>query len=80
MANTSSAQKKVKVIRKKTAQNVAVKSALKTAIKTFENAPSNENFNFAAKKIDQAANKNIIHKNTAARKKSQLAKKLNKGA
>ncbi|MBQ8903825.1 MAG: 30S ribosomal protein S20, partial [Oscillospiraceae bacterium] len=31
----------------------------------------------AMKKVDQAAAKNLIHKNAAARKKSQLAKKLN---
>ena len=33
---------------------------------------------FACKKIDQAAAKNLLHKNTAARKKSNLVSKLNR--
>ena len=61
-----------------------VKSALKTAIKKFEAAveagdkvKAAEELSFVTKKIDQAVAKGILHKNTAARKKSQLAQKLN---
>lgn len=83
MPNIKSAKKRVKVIEKKTLRNQMVKSLIKTAIKRFETAvnahdaaAAKENFAFAVKKIDQAVAKGIIKKNTASRKKSQLAKKL----
>lgn len=83
MPNIQSAKKRVKVIEKKTLRNQMVKSLIKTAIKRFETAvnahdaaAAKENFAFAVKKIDQAVAKGIIKKNTASRKKSQLAKKL----
>ena len=83
MPNIKSAKKRVLVIAKKTAQNKAVNSALKTEIKKANaaveaNADNKvEAVRVAIKKIDQAAAKGIMHKNTAARKKSALAKKLN---
>lgn len=84
MPNIKSAKKRVKVIEKKTLRNQMVKSALKTAIKRFDaavdakdGAVAKDNFRFAVKKIDQAVAKGILAKNTASRKKSQLAKKLN---
>lgn len=84
MPNIKSAIKRVSVIEKKTLQNNMVKSAYKTAVKTFEAAVAEgdkskaENaFKEAVKKIDQACTKGVIVKNTAARKKSNLAKKLN---
>ena len=85
MPNIKSAKKRVKVIEKKTAINTARKTALKTAIKKFEAAAEAGNkseaevlFKDAVKKLDQAANRNLVHKNKAARKKSQLALKLAK--
>ncbi len=83
MANIKSAKKRVKVIASKTARNKATKSALKTAIKKAyyavdTNADNKqEAVRLAVKKIDQAAAKGILHKNTAARRKSNLAKRLN---
>lgn len=83
MPNIKSAKKKVKVIKAKTLVNKARKSNLKTVIKKAELAISTNAENkaqavsFACKKIDQACAKGIMHKNCAARKKSQLAKKLN---
>ena len=84
MPNIKSAKKRVLVIKKKTLQNQMVKSALKTAIKKFEalvesgdKKAAAEALSLVTKKIDQAAAKGILHKNTAARKKSQLAQKLN---
>ena len=80
MPNTKSAKKRVKVIAARTARNKAVRSALRTAIKKAvvaaeTGAPNtNECVRIAVKKIDQAAAKGILHKNTAARKKSALAK------
>jgi len=84
MPNIKSAIKRVSVIEKKTLQNNMVKSAYKTAVKKFESAVEAGNKEEAAvelksavKKIDQACTKGVIKPNTAARKKSNLAKKLN---
>ena len=84
MPNIKSAIKRVSVIEKKTLQNNMVKSAYKTAVKKFEQAAEAGNleeakvlFSEATKKIDQACTKGVIVKNTAARKKSSLSKKLN---
>ena len=84
MPNIKSAKKRVKIIEKKTLRNSMVKSAYKTAIKKFETAleagkldEAKTLFSEATKKIDQACTKGVIVKNTAARKKSNLAKKLN---
>ncbi len=85
MPNIKSAKKRVKVIAKKTLINQMHKTALKTAVKKFEAAAEANNkeninplFNEAVKKIDQGVKQGIIHKNAAARKKSQLALKLAK--
>lgn len=84
MPNIKSAKKRVKVIEKKTLNNNMIKSAYKTAVKKFEQAIEAGNmeeaktlFSEATKKIDQACTKGVIVKNTAARKKSSLSKKLN---
>lgn len=84
MPNIKSAKKRVKVIEKKTMQNKMRKTALKTAIKKYEAALNAgdktvafQAFKTAVKKVDQAAAKGIIHKNTAARKKSSFTHKLN---
>ncbi len=76
MANIKSAKKRVRVIQAKTLRNKMARSALKTAIKKAESGDK-ESVTLAIKKVDQAAAKGLIHKNKAARKKSQLAKKLN---
>ena len=86
MPNIKSAKKRVKVIATKTAQNKAMKSALKTYIKKAyvaldTNADNKaEAVRLAVKKIDQAVAKGLVHKNTAARMKSSLAKRLNAAA
>ncbi len=84
MPNIKSAIKRVSVIEKKTLRNNMIKSEYKTAIRRFEEALASNNveeatklFSVATKKIDQACTKGVIVKNTAARKKSNLAKKLN---
>lgn len=84
MPNIKSAIKRVNVIEKKTLRNNMIKSSYKTAVKKFEQAIEAKNideakvlFVDATKKIDQACTKGVIVKNTAARKKSNLAKKLN---
>ena len=84
MPNIKSAKKRVKIIEKKTLTNNMIKSAYKSAVKKFEQAVEAGNveeaktlFSAATKKIDQACTKGVIVKNTAARKKSSLSKKLN---
>ena len=86
MPNIKSDKKRVKVSDTKTMQNKAINSQLKTEIKKANAALESGAENKAAavrvaiKKIDQAAAKGILPKNTAARKKSALAKKLNASA
>ncbi len=85
MPNIKSAKKRVKVAAAKTAQNKVLTSAMRTEIKKANAAIENntegkqEAVRVAIKKIDKAAAKGIIKKNTAARKKSSLARKLNAG-
>ena len=84
MPNIKSAKKRVKVIEKKTLRNNMIKSGYKSAVKKFDQAVEAGNIDEAkvllseaTKKIDQACTKGVIVKNTAARKKSSLSKKLN---
>ncbi len=85
MPNIKSAKKRVKVIETKTLRNQMIKSNLKTCIRKFEEYIANGDKENAVaicreayKKIDKAVAKGIFHKNTAARKKSLLATKINK--
>lgn len=85
MANIKSAQKRIKVTAIKTAANKSIKTEIKTYIKRFEAAVEGNNFdeakellNLVDKKLKRAAQKNIVHKNTASRKVSRLTKKMNK--
>ena len=86
MPNIKSAKKRVKVIATKTMINKAINSDLKTNIKkanqAIETGSENkaEAVRVAMKKIDKAAAKGILHKNTAARRKAALARKLNASA
>ena len=84
MPNIKSAIKRVSVIEKKTLRNNMIKSGYKSAVKKFEQAVEAGNkeeatklFSAATKKVDQACTKGVIVKTTAARKKSNMAKKLN---
>ena len=84
MPNIKSAIKRVKVTEKNAKENASIKTAYKTAIKNFKAAveagqkeKAEELFRLATKAVDHAADKNVIKSNTASRKKSSLAKKLN---
>ena len=84
MPNIKSAIKRVSVIEKKTLRNNMIKSGYRTAVRKCEEAIAAGDvanaetlFSAATKKLDQACAKGVIVKNTAARKKSNLAKKLN---
>lgn len=83
MANIKSAKKRVKVLATKTLRNKTINTALKTDIKKANIAIESNDANkaeavrVAIRAIDKASAKGILHKNTAARKKSALAHKLN---
>lgn len=84
MPNIKSAIKRVSVIEKKTMQNSMIKSEYKTAVRKFDAAVTEGNkekaeelLKVATQKIDTACSKGVIKKNTASRKKSNIAKKLN---
>ncbi|ANY68573.1 30S ribosomal protein S20 [Paenibacillus algorifonticola] len=84
MPNIKSAIKRVKTSEKRRALNASQKSALRTAVKSADQAIAGTDVAVAktaliaaTKKLDKAVTKGLIHKNAAARKKSRLAKKLN---
>jgi small subunit ribosomal protein S20 len=84
LPNIKSAKKRVLITSTKTLQNKMFKTSLKTAIKKYDAAlaagdktAAAETYKAAVKKIDRAVAHGIIHKNNAARKKSQFTTKLN---
>ena len=84
VAHSLSAKKRVRQNTKKRAINRARKSQVKTQVKHFEAAVSSgdveaarEQYRLVVKKLDKTAATSTMHKRTAARKKSRLAKKLN---
>ena len=84
LPNIKSAKKRVEVIAVKTLQNKMTKSALKTAVKKFDaacasgdKAAASAAYTDVIKKMDKAVAKGIVHKNNAARHKSQFTLKLN---
>lgn len=84
MPNIKSAKKRVLVTEKKTARNKAIKSEVKSEVKKFlalvqsgDKAAATAKFPTTCSVIDGAVSKGVLKKNTAANKKSGLAKKLN---
>lgn len=83
MPNIKSAIKRVKTTSTRTLRNAAAKSALRTSVKKFEVALASKDANAAVllknacRSLDKAVTKGLLHKNTAARKKSRLTKKFN---
>lgn len=80
MANNPSAIKRIRQTATKTDRNRAHVSAMRTAVKNFRAAAAAgegdlvELYKLAAKELDSAATKGLIHKNKASRDKSRLAK------
>ncbi|PIR73187.1 MAG: 30S ribosomal protein S20 [Candidatus Moranbacteria bacterium CG10_big_fil_rev_8_21_14_0_10_35_21] len=77
------AKKYMRVTARKTAKNLKIKGLFKSAIKKTNEAiakkdlaKAQEWFKKTAQLLDKATDKNILHKNTAARKKSRLNKLL----
>jgi len=84
VAQSLQAKKRAKQNIKSRTTNRARKSQIKTQIKHFETAISNgdaeaasEQYKLVVKKLDKTAATSTMHKKTAARKKSRLAKRLN---
>ena len=84
MANIKSSMKRIILQEKAAAKNKSAKTLIKTNIKKFNSATSEGNrenaetaYRVAAKTVDRAAIKGLIHKNKAARRKSAMAKQLN---
>jgi len=84
VAHSLSAQKRVRQNRKKNAINRGRKSRAKTQMKQYDAAIDSgskdtaaEQYKTVARQLDKLAASGTIHKKTAARKKSRLAKRLN---
>ncbi len=82
MANIKGQIKRNRQNEKRRVKNKGVRSEINSRVKSvITNAESgtteSEDLKLAIKKIDKAVTKKILHKNTAARKKSRLAKRLN---
>ncbi len=77
MANIKSQKKRNLTNAKSAARNKSVRSELKSRVKSAAASGDDDAVRTAVKKIDSAASKGIIHKNTAARRKSRLMKKVN---
>lgn len=84
MPHTRSAKKNLRKGEKRRLHNRQVIKSIKTQVKKFEQAVADgaasdvlqKEYNTAAKKLDKAAARKIVHANLAARKKSQLARAL----
>ncbi|HKD45062.1 MAG TPA: 30S ribosomal protein S20 [Candidatus Angelobacter sp.] len=83
MANHFSALKRARQTKKRTAENRANTSRLRTALRQYrsalesgDSAQGKARFSDIVSKIDQAVGKGVIHKNTAARYKSRLSARL----
>ena len=81
MANIKSQKKRILTNAKDAERNKAVKSELrtrvKTAVKVVGTDDTDEAVRMAVKRLDMAAAKGIIHPNQAARRKSRLMKRTN---
>ena len=87
MANTRSAEKRNRQSQNRRARNQAVRTRVKSAVKKVretleggELAAAQDAFKKAARVIDQASSKGVVHRNTASRKISRLAKAVAKAA
>ncbi|EEI26887.1 MULTISPECIES: 30S ribosomal protein S20 [Corynebacterium] len=87
MANIKQQKKRVKTNEKRRVRNMAVRSAVKTEIRKFrelvaagEKDKAEEQLRVASRKLDKAVTKGVYHRNSAANKKSRMAKAFNKMA
>ena len=83
MANTKSAEKAARQAEKHRAQNVALRSRMRSAIRDVADAIASgkkdnaqKSYTAAVPVIDSLVNKQIVHRNKAARHKSRLAARI----
>lgn len=79
MANTKSAIKRIRQNERRRLRNRAIRSQLRSTVKTARSAegpPRTEAVLEAIRALDRAVSRGVIHRNTAARKKSSLARRL----
>jgi len=83
MANIASARKRARQSEKRRQHNASLRSELRSAVRNIRKAiaagdkkAAQDVFRRATSAIDSIADKNIIHKNTAARHKSRLAARI----
>ena len=81
MANIKSQIKRNRQNETRRQRNKAIHSSLRTSVKKVETAatagePTDELFREAQARIDTAVSKGVLHKKTAARKKSRLARRV----
>jgi len=82
VANTRSAKKRIKQNLKRRLRNRAVRSSIRSTVKTARAAvtaktpQAKETVLEAIRLLDRAVSRGILHRNTAARKKSALARSL----
>ena len=83
MANTKSAEKRIRQTAKRTARNTARKSRMRTFIKKVETAIAGGDKTVAAEalrvaqpEMQRAANKGVVHSNTMSRKLSRLSARI----
>ena len=83
MANTPSAQKRIRQNEKRRLRNRAVRSTVRSSVKSAREALASKSTDSAAavrdaiRALDRAVTKGILHRNTAARRKSSLVRTLN---
>jgi small subunit ribosomal protein S20 len=84
MANIKSAMKRIRQSEKRRVRNAAVRSAVRTSVKGARAAieagqadQARETLLHTIRVLDKAVTKGVIHKNTAARRKSRLTRQLN---
>ena len=84
MANIKSAVKRIRTSEKRRIRNAAVRSSVRSAVKSartalegVQAAQARETLQRTIQTLDKAVTKGVIHKNTAARKKSRLTRQLN---
>jgi len=84
MAHSRSAKKRIRQNLKRRSINRWRKSRIKDEVKAFldavqagDKAQAQQKYQAASKALDKVAATSTIHKNTAARRKSRLAKRLN---
>jgi small subunit ribosomal protein S20 len=80
LANTSSAEKRIRQERRRRDRNRAQRSRMKTGLKKVQSAETPEAAQAAYREVaallDRLASRRVIHPNKAARKKSQLARRV----